>query len=373
MKISFKKNEIQIYLEMLILFFVFRFEGILKYFIFFAYLMYKFGISSLKVKKKFWILCSPAFICAIWGTILSILNRTFNIETVKENIFIILPVFGACIILNMKDSINRKQYIYCIFWAIVMIFIIMDIPKFTFEDLAESTYAFVFGIYVLYFFYEKEILHLGVAFLCCILAGKRIVWGTVILGSIGIILLSKKSKKQKDYYKQAQMLVVGIGIICLNILLLYVYFCKVGLIDTLMYKSGINSMGRLNVWNYFSEYYSFSPYYLGIGFGGVKNLLNTYNSEFFGRLHNDILMYYIELGFWGFLVYFSSFFSIFYRMIKQRKINYSKAVLLVILITYTYLCYCTDNISIYISYLFPFYLVLGTCLFREDELIIPVP
>ncbi len=74
---------------------------------------------------------------------------------------------------------------------------------------------------------------------------------------------------------------------------------------------GMNSMGRLNVWEYFAQFYKFSPAYIGLGLGSVQQLLDVLNNAYFARIHNDILMYYIELGFVGFAIFiYMHFYSL---------------------------------------------------------------
>lgn len=361
-----RRFDIMIYLEMLLIFLILRQNGFLKYIIFLFWILYK----ALKNKRfhlnSLGYLLLPSLVCVILGGIISIFHKP-NFETFREICFVIIPTFGAYVLGSIYDEKKIKKYIYASFQAIVTLFIIFGIGTFTVENLMESTYAFIFGIYVLYFLCCKNYKYMFLSIICMILADKRIVWGAVVVGSIVLVVLSKKKWERNNNLKRAQRIVGAVGMLSTVLMLLFVFMCRYGIIAKIMYSLNINSMGRLDVWNYFSKYYNFHIGYTGIGLGGVKQILNLLGNKHFDRLHNDILLYYIELGFGGFFIFIFSHFQMINHFIRERIITYKNAMDIIVLIVYTLVCYCTDNISIYIHYIFPLYLIMCDFLKKERK------
>jgi len=362
-----KLKSIIAYLEMLAVFVVLSTDGIIKYILFLLWVGIICISSQKRIQAKYFIISIPALFCAIWGTGLAIVNSSISVETVKEIGFCLAPALGVSLIFCCKNEKKIRNYIDSMFFAIVTIFLINGIRNFSVLDLMESSYAFIFGVYVIYYLYYKNHKLLIISSLCTLLADKRIVWGAVFVGVAIVVILFRKKYNSKNFYKNAKHVIIIIGTITTVCLLLYVYLIRSNFMSDFMLTHGINPMGRLDVWDWFSKYYSFSPTFIGIGLGNVKEYLITLGNTFFDRLHNDILMYYIELGFVGSAIYFYLHFYIQIRLLKHRVINYKQVIILITFTIYTFVCYCTDNISIYIHYLFPYYVLISTCIFYPPD------
>lgn len=86
------------------------------------------------------------------------------------------------------------------------------------------------------------------------------------------------------------------------VLFLYVCIVKQGLFEFLATHFHLDTMGRRELSGFIDQYYWIGPDYFGNGAGFVSRLFSDLPP---GRwviraLHNDILVLYIDIGFWGF-------------------------------------------------------------------------
>ncbi|MDD6072610.1 MAG: hypothetical protein PUC12_17635, partial [Clostridiales bacterium] len=151
------------------------------------------------------------------------------------------------------------------------------------------------------------------------------------------------------------------------ILLLFGYFYTIytSQLGPWMWKHNINPMGRTDAYDQVKFMYELTPAFVGRGMGYVADYLSSAGIVGFGLLHNDDLAMYIELGFWGFLVFLASYGVIFRVMLKR--LRQREAVLVVCLILYTLVNYMTDNISIYISYMYPLYVMILALMHQGEK------
>ena len=83
--------------------------------------------------------------------------------------------------------------------------------------------------------------------------------------------------------------------------------------------------------------------------------------ERFANLHNDLLKFYIELGFIGFLIYLASFGAAFYFVDKY--FSKLQTCFFFAIYVYTMVLFATDNVRIYMIYMIPIYSTLFAVLF----------
>lgn len=348
-------EKLRIYLEMLIVVLVLHQEGVLKYILFSIYVIYKMFKYNVRFCKKDFLIIMPHLVFGIFGVLLS-LTSNYVFLAFKEFLFLIVPIFGA-VVLFLSSNNKSGLYVDAIFEAIFTVFLVDGIKIFNITDLMESTYAFIFGIFLIYYAYKKKPLMFLVSCVAVVLSAKRIVWASSIICVFLLYIFTRKRislKIEKKFDKFLTLLSFVVPII----LLVYVFWIINGEISSFMYQHNINSMGRLTVWEYFSQYCSFSLTYVGKGLGYVQNILNELNNPFFARIHNDILLYYIQFGFLGFFVFFYLHIFVIIVLFKDKKLNYKSSITLLLFVLFELLCYCTDNISIYINFLFPLYFIM---------------
>ena len=220
----------------------------------------------------------------------------------------------------------------------------------------------IMPLFVIFYFikdknYKINNWKLMISLIISLLAYKRIAIGAMII--IAILYLLKSLYKKK--------LIFLYGGILITLLLFYVYLIYSGFLYLIMEKYDINLMTRDRFWNFIDNTYHFGISFIGDGWGFVSKYIHLYSERslgyFVGGIHNDILKFYIDLGFIGFILYMAYF--IIYIPIYLFN-NYGKLVSFMFFLCQIYLIvlYTTDNSSIYIcnqivAFLIPFAFVLN--------------
>ena len=167
--------------------------------------------------------------------------------------------------------------------------------------------AFCLGAYLVYMFLKpkKDIVFLILLLLtlfCFISAFKRIaIIAIVIALALGWLLkfIAKYSEKT------ASGLAVFLSVVLVFLLIGYVALIKLGAFSFLE-QAGINTSGRVEIYNAVDKFYEFSPEFLGNGIGFLTYQLNTNMRVGVASVHNDFLQYFIDLGFWGYILWLLS-------------------------------------------------------------------
>lgn len=212
-----------------------------------------------------------------------------------------------------------------------------------------------FGItfYCLYYLicirkHKRNVIYFGIAFFFTILGVKRIA-----LAAVGVILVIyglMKLLSDNSAFRIAKIIWIPAVLICY----FYVYSVHGTLLDRVVEHFNIDMMGRQEVYDYFRSYYQFSPTYVGKGIGYITRTIEQlteasvgiFGEHYFGSMHNDILLYYIELGFIGFFCWIWYHFRT--RILWIWKSGGKEAGLLMLYATvYLFITYTTDNTSVY--------------------------
>ncbi|WP_441003639.1 O-antigen ligase family protein [Pseudocolwellia agarivorans] len=248
---------------------------------------------------------------------------------------------------------NSKQYLDISFAGIVGVYLLKMVfsdSKTSFSLISstgvfESTEAFVFGIYFLYYLSTKQIMKCTLAFVFIILSLKRIV---VIGVSIGALVIYFENYIRYLNFRLLQVLVLTIS--CLVVLLTYLF--ALGYFDELIFhlfgvSSNYLSMGRLNIYQYVINQ-SGNNMFFGNGIGSTYSLVQqaTYGED--KNLHNDFLKIFIEGG----LIIFLSFFYFWSKYINIKTLPFYLYILCL---------FGTDNVLIYPQVMFfGLYIIIKT-------------
>lgn len=171
---------------------------------------------------------------------------------------------------------------------------------------------------------------------------KRIAIPAMLLFLIvGLIL--KGRKKLRAVY-----LIFGIGMIAF--FMLFIYGVRSGVVSAICARFGIDMMGRDYLWYLAGDYYTFSPLYMGKGFEFVDTIVKQWYQDGIINLalafHNDILKVFLELGFFGFIIWSGMQYIVF--PIFFWKYSDAKATTLYICeLGYMTVTYMTDNTAFY--------------------------
>lgn len=238
------------------------------------------------------------------------------------------------------------------------------------HELAPIVAMFIF--YYMYLLYLKKIskykgfINICICLAILILSMKRIVILTTII-ALFLFLFLKRNKK--NFLNIIAFLSISLIIIAYT----YVFLIKSGYLYTILDMYNINSMSRAQIWSGISNQYDFSVLYLGRGLGFSSiwmdnnwNILGINGLTQSTGLHNDILKFYIDLGF---IVCGLYLFNLLYINTKKiyYKLNKNSALLYFVLIVLQILTWFTDVISGYHNYQWMFFLLIFSLLLYEEK------
>ena len=131
---------------------------------------------------------------------------------------------------------------------------------------------------------------------------------------------------------------------CLAVIVLLVGYVALIKMDAfeLLEKAGINTSGRVEIYNAVDKFYEFNPGFLGNGIGFLTYQLNTFMNVGVASVHNDFLQHFIDLGFWGYIVWLVSM-TLVRVWYFGRKGNVENAIVTFILSLYLIIVSSTDN------------------------------
>ena len=203
--------------------------------------------------------------------------------------------------------------------------------------------AFCLGAYLIYMFFKprKNIVYFILLFLslfCFLSSFKRIgIIAIVIALAFGYLL-----KFIARYNKRTAIrLVVFFTIFVIVLLICYIALIK-GDAFELLEEAGINTSGRVEIYNAVDVFYEFSPGFLGNGIGFLTYQLNAFMKVGVASVHNDFLQHFIDLGFWGYIIWLVSM-TLVRVLYFGRKGNVENAIITFMLTIYLIIVSSTDN------------------------------
>lgn len=203
--------------------------------------------------------------------------------------------------------------------------------------------AFCIGAYLIYMLFKprKNIVFFVLLFLslfCFLSAFKRIgIIAIVIALGFGYFLrfVAKFSPGT------AKTLVVFFSIAIIVILIGYVALIKMDAFE-LLEKAGVNTSGRVEIYNAVDKFYEFDPSFLGNGIGFLTYQLNTHMKVGVASVHNDFLQHFIDLGFWGYIIWLASM-TVLRTCYFGAKGKTENAIITFMLTVYLIVVSSTDN------------------------------
>lgn len=344
---------ILIFFVLLLLNYILSTEGLIKYILSFIILIVLALKSRVEIRNKFCFF-APNITYIVIGLIFCILNGFYSLYYLKFILLLLLPFILSILLYSIfKNNLNRIINIQL--YALLFLYIVIERMP------GESQYSFTFGMLIIYLLYnnslskkKKIILSSTILLLLLVFTGKRLATILTIL----IIFLAFAFKNFKLVNKKQCTTIL---ILLSAFSMLYIYGCSHGLYDYLVSHFGVLVSGREYLYNLFSPYYSFDWKYLGKGIGWTYEKISLLNIKGAGNLHNDLLMTYIDLGFFGYIIWIFSF-NKWFKNVKNTK----SYIPILIIIIYTVGNYMTDNIMIYVNYWLTTYLLLFSYSVSDD-------
>ena len=212
--------------------------------------------------------------------------------------------------------------------------------------------TFLFGQFFIYYMMfapkttkpEKRMRRCGIvlSLFFIVLGLKRSVLPAVLLVCVYVKLLSMVKKPGKF------IVATGIGLVVF--FWFYLYLTRSGILVEFLESIGIDMMGRDVLWSLPNDYYEFSPFWKGLGFESVTDLVNKwYRAGLINRpypLHNDILKIFIELGALGFTLW-AGIHYILYPAYWMTRHDVRTGMLYMAVLLYMTATYLTDNTAFY--------------------------
>lgn len=218
----------------------------------------------------------------------------------------------------------------------------------TYLELNMMTYSM--GLFAIYFTMfdsglgkKKRIIYAIIANVLFFLGFKRI--GLFALAIAYVIYIICKFLPEK----KARHSCMFVGILFVVLMMIYVPFVRYDLFTKVLGSLNISTNARSSLYEVIKDQYEFSPTFRGHGFSYVTEYLaylKTLNAQYVGEgahfIHNDILVYYVELGFWGFLAW-AVYNCIFMQWWFSKNFGAKIGTLYCAMNAYNYLTYLTDN------------------------------
>ncbi|MBQ2941569.1 MAG: O-antigen ligase family protein [Clostridia bacterium] len=203
--------------------------------------------------------------------------------------------------------------------------------------------AFCLGAYLIYMLYKpkKDLVYfilLALSTFCFLAAFKRIAIIAIVISLLFGYILKFIAHYSK---KTASRLIIILSVIVILLLIGYIALIKLDAFE-LLEKAGINTSGRVEIYNAVDKFYEFSPDFLGNGIGFLTYQLNTFMNVGVASVHNDFLQHFIDLGFFGYIIWLASM-TITRVCYFGRRGNVDNAVITFILTLYLIIVSTTDN------------------------------
>lgn len=203
--------------------------------------------------------------------------------------------------------------------------------------------AFCLGAYLIYMFLKpkKDIVFyilLGLTLFCFLAAFKRI---GIIAIAVAVALGWMLKFIAKFKASTAKSLTLIISALIVLLLIGYIAIIKMD-VFTLLEKAGINTSGRVEIYDAVDKFYDFSIEFLGNGIGFLTYQLSTNMNVGVSSVHNDFLQYFIDLGFCGYILWLASM-TIVRVCYFGRKEKTENAIITLALTVYFVIVSSTDN------------------------------
>lgn len=313
-------------------------------------------------EKEFLILGIPAIIYIGTGFIISIVLGNISYQSIKEIAFAIVPLIAAISFFMMAQK-TGVDFIRGQYWAMVLL-TLSWLRYYYVEDVLETQYAFIFGVFLLYFcVIKREVKSILFTTVMLYLMNKRIAMLSavliLVLYSFLLCIIEKKPEWKK---KSPQYIGVVATIVCCAYIL---FLCAADLEGQFIQDL---TSGRSSAWAAVKDSYQLKILWFGRGLGDMVNLLTELQfPSFTTNIHNDFLKVFAEIGTLGYGIWVGSHFIVCHWISKIKKLDFRRSIFLYLTMGYTLLIYMTDNIMVYVNYWFPAYLLMLMVAFSEEQ------
>lgn len=298
----------------------------------------------------------PVIAYLLSGTLSTLLNANPQMTSVKDMLFWMVPVIFS-IALYVFWGTDMDRIVDFQFIGSCVAYLYSYRQWLLWYGKAEGAFAFVFGAFAVYYAFKKRWVCLPIAVGLMYLADKKIAFLAMAVSMVILVILW--------IGKKSMILALTIWNLAAVGFFYYVYAIQSGVLKHLCYSMGIIGNGRMTMYDRFQDLYRVSPFFLGKGLGNIENILECWAIPTYDHLHNDLLKFYIELGFWGFLFFLISFGITFY--LAGRSFGKNSMCGLLAMAVHSVILFMTDNVSIYVIYMVPFYSICFAMIVSDEK------
>ncbi len=300
----------------------------------------------------------PGAVYIVLGLVSCAASEYWGHFTVKTAGLIFIPSF--CALILYERVFDRDIDICKTLFLAFALYNSAFFSLYPFSVIIEANRALPYGLFIIYFLINEDWDYCALAFFFCFISHKRITLlgvGGVLFFILAVTLLNKfcRTDKKKIYTVTAAVSVAAAYLIA--------YLIHSGKLIELLDSVNVYAMGRAVIWKVFRDFADFNIGFTGRGLGYVMSRLDELRvfmreGAWFGNLHSDFYVGYIELGFIGFGVWIASYFPSYYSLTQNPDRDSRAEIFTLAAIIYTFILFLTDNPLIYIEYWFPMNLML---------------
>ena len=240
-----------------------------------------------------------------------------------------------------------------------------------FHDLSQGL-----GLFLMYYIWtfrktKRHLILSVLSFVCFTLSLKRIDV-LAIIAAIGIgWYLNRLTFVRRWYF------IIAFEIALIVFAYVYLIIIKKGYYGIIMDRLGINTMTRDVLYEYYSNFFDFSPTFLGRGLRFIYVHAGLTDDKLYltrkivigvNVAHNEYLTYFIELGFWGFIFWM---WSNSWAKINsfRREFGWEGVTVTLMVVTYCFISYATDNTFFYFSINYVGFIISGAAVLSTRKAI----
>ena len=238
--------------------------------------------------------------------------------------------------------------------------LIMNIVHFGASDVIENSkfiraieihdITFVMGVYVIYFLFychgeKHRYIYAAIALFLFMAGLKRIAFMGMLMAIVFACFAACLNPKGQV------RLVTLVSLVVVVFCYFYISIIHSGAFTAFLEEHEIELMGREKIYDFISNFYTLSPSYRGKGYEFCVQLLKDMKGTKdqvvnITAVHNDILKMYVELGFWGFLMWVIGYY-VYQTHWFVTRCGEKVAVCFMTINLYMLTSYMTDNNMFY--------------------------
>ena len=316
-----------------------------------------YGKDTIKRNNAF--ILVPGFTYVFFGLMSSFMSGFLDSSSIKTGILLTISSVSVLFLYEkiIDHEIDICRVLFLAFAIYTATFFTISFTRFS--VVWESTRAFIYGAFVIYFLIKDDWLFCAFAAVFCYISDKRIALVGVVAAVFFVIAVAVITRAFRIDTRRIFFITAILGTVTAYTM---TYLIHTGLLVGFLEGHGISSTGRDTIWGIFRQFAQFAIGFTGQGLGFVTSKLEEFkismSHSWFKNLHSDFYTGYIDLGFFGFGIWILSYFWAYGNLTKPVQDDDRPLLFAMGAIVYTFILYLTDNVLIYYEYWFPVNIML---------------